>query len=218
MGTETTRVSSYAQFEGYKDSAGTMYPYASAVNNLVTGLTTAVNASSLVNLVSGLTTAVNASSLVNLVSGLVTGVKASALNDIISGVTVSAGQINFATGYPASAAYAASATTAQGAASASYAASAGTLSGVTVTAATLNKLQYAASSHKIAYGSAVMAAGSSIVSMADNGITTCAFFLATPQNSCIMSVTFTSTSATIVMASGAGVVTAGVAHWMAVND
>ena len=94
MATDTTRVSSYAQFEGYKDSAGTMYPYASAVNNLVTGLTTAVNASSLVNLVSGLTTAVNASSLVNLVSGLTTGVAASALTANISGLTIGAAILN----------------------------------------------------------------------------------------------------------------------------
>jgi hypothetical protein len=129
MATDTTRVSSYAQFEGYKDSAGT----------LMSATFTRLN---------------------------------SALADT---------------------------------------------SGLTATAATLNKIQYAATSHKVAYGSAVMAAGSSIVSMADNGITTCAFFLATPQDSCVMSVTFAATSATIVMASGAGVVTAGVAHWMAVN-
>lgn len=98
MATETTRVSSYVRAEGFYDSAGTRYQYASAVNNLV----------------SGLTTAVNASSLVNLVSGLVTGVKASALNDIISGVTVSAGQINTVTGFPSSAAYAVSAGTLSG--------------------------------------------------------------------------------------------------------
>ena len=97
-----------------------------------------------------------------------------------------------------------------------YKDSAGTL--LTPSFTNLNGVQYAATSHKIAYGSAVMTSGSSTVSMADNGITTCAFFLATPQNSCVMSVTFASTSATIVMASGAGVVTAGVAHWMAVND
>ena len=83
MSTETTRVSSYAQFEGYKDSAGTMYQYASAVNNLVSGLTTAVNASSLVNLVSGLTTSVDASALKANVSGLTAG--AAVLNAVLYG-------------------------------------------------------------------------------------------------------------------------------------
>jgi hypothetical protein len=96
MSTETTRVSSYVRAEGFKDSAGTMYQYASAVNNLVSGLTTAVNASSLVNLVSGLTTAVNASSLVNLVSGLTTSVDASALKANISGLTAGAAMLNAA--------------------------------------------------------------------------------------------------------------------------
>ena len=210
---ETDRTSAYLRTEGYYDSAGTRYQYASAVNNLVSGLTTAVNASSLVNLVSGLTTAVNASSLVNLVSGLVTGVKASALNDIISGVTVSAGQINNATGFPASAAYSVSA---------AYAVSAGTLSGVTVTAGTINKLQYAASAHKIAYGSAVVTAGSSTVSMADQGITTLVYFLAFPQGSCVSYVTLTGatgSNATIIAVSGGAAVTAGVpVNWMAINN
>jgi hypothetical protein len=57
--------------------------------------------------------------------GNLLNVSFSAINDSLSGITVSAGQINYSTGFPASCAYAVSALTAQGAASASYAASAG---------------------------------------------------------------------------------------------
>ena len=55
MATDTTRVSSYARYEGYYDSAGTMYQYASAVNNAISGLATGVDASALNANVSGLT-------------------------------------------------------------------------------------------------------------------------------------------------------------------
>ena len=55
MSTETTRVSSYVRAEGFYDSAGTMYQYASAVNNAVSGLATGVDASALNANVSGLT-------------------------------------------------------------------------------------------------------------------------------------------------------------------
>jgi hypothetical protein len=47
MATDTTRVSSYVRAEGFYDSAGTMYQYASAVNNAVSGLVTSVDASAL---------------------------------------------------------------------------------------------------------------------------------------------------------------------------
>lgn len=155
MATETTRVSSYIRSEGFVDSAGTRYQYASAVNNLVSGLIASANYTNMNDLFSGLATAVRGTALTNLVSGLVTGVNASTLNDCISGITVSAGQLNFASGYPASAAYAASAgtaanattaataaaaTTALAAASASYAASAGTLSGLTANASAINNV------------------------------------------------------------------------------
>jgi hypothetical protein len=215
MGTETTRVSSYMRSEGYYDSAGTMYKNASAVNNVV----------------SGLTTAVNASSLVNLVSGLVTSVCASALNDIISGVTVSAGQINYATGFPASCAFAASATTAQGAlsattaarattanaaASASYAASAGTLSGVTVTAGTINALMYSTAAHKSVYGSTAITA-SATIGVTALGLTTLAAFVYTKTVSCIDYMSFATTGVVISLMSGATAAT-GTIYFIAVND
>jgi hypothetical protein len=201
MATDTTRVSSYAQFEGYKDSAGTMYPYASAVNNLVTGLTTAVNASSLVNLVSGLTTSVNASSLVNLVSGLVTGVNASALNDMVSGATVSAGQLNYATSFPASAA---------------YAVSAGTLSGVTATAGRINALIYSTAAHKSVYGSTAITA-SATIGVTALGLTTLAAFVYTKTVSCIDYMAFATTGVVISLMSGATAAT-GTIYFMAIND
>ena len=179
MATETTRVSSYMRSEGFLDSAGTRYQNASAVNNLV----------------SGLTTSVNASSLVNLVSGLATGVNASSLNDIISGLTVSAGQLNFASGFPASAAYAvsagtaanattaataAAATTALAAASASYAASAGALSGVSAVATEINTLLYG-TKYKTYFGSTI-ASDTVVVSTVTNmGISTALFAFVTPQ-------------------------------------
>ncbi len=131
MSTETTRVSSYVRAEGFYDSAGTMYQYASAVNNLISGLIASANYSNVNDLMSGLATGVRGTALTNLVSGLTTGVNASTLINAISGLTVSAGQLNFASGFPASAAYAvsagtaANATTAVTAAAASYAASAG---------------------------------------------------------------------------------------------
>jgi protoheme ferro-lyase len=91
-------------------------------------------------------------------------------------------------------------------------------SGLTATAATLNKLQYAATSHKIAFGTVTMVTGNVVVSMADNGITTCAFFLVSPQASCTTYATASTGSATVYMASGGANVTGAVAHWMAVND
>ena len=131
MATDTTRVSSYAQYEGYKDSAGTMYQYASAVNNLVSGLTASANYVALNRVFSGLTASCEASQINNLFSGLASTVTAG----MITGYTLRAATADAAATSlaAASATYAVSASTAQAAlrattadaaASASYAASA----------------------------------------------------------------------------------------------
>lgn len=200
------------------DSAGTLYPNASAVNNLVSGLTTSVAASAMVNLVSGLVTGVNASSLNNLVSGLTTGVAASALNYAISGISVSAGQLNYATGYPASCAYAASATTAQGAASASYAASAGTLSGVTSTPAMINAMLYASARYKVAFGSALATDVVVMTSVTNLGMSTALFAQVTPHSTGIIAgAVATQTGIQWMIATHAGTATQAVVDYLVIG-
>jgi hypothetical protein len=203
MATDTTRVSSYAQFEGYKDSAGTMYPYASAVNNLISGLTASANYTYVNSVFSGLTASCQASQLNNIFSGLAS--------------TVTAGMI---TGYVLRAATADAASTALAAASASYAASAGALSGVTATAGRINALMYSTASHKVVYGSAPVT-GTTTMTVSSLGLTTLSTFLYTKSVSCIDYVTITGVAATsnivVTFASGAGAAT-GTIYYMAVND
>lgn len=195
---ETTRVSSYIQGEGYKDSAGTMYPYASAVNNLFSGITASANASMISNVFSGLAS------------------------------TITAGQLNGATSYAASCAYAttalaaatslaaASATYAVSATTAAYAASAGALSGVTVTAGTINAAQYSTAAHKFVYGSTAITA-SATIGITALGLTTLAAFVYTKTVSCTDYMAFTTTGVVISLMSGATAAT-GTVYYVAVND
>lgn len=88
-------------------------------------------------------------------------------------------------------------------------------------ASTVAKLQYAATAHFVAYGSAVVTAGSSTINMSSADITTLAYFYATPRGSCDFFVTVTGSTGsnvTIEAVSGGAAVTAGIAvNWMAVN-
>ncbi|MDD5239913.1 MAG: hypothetical protein PHH61_05660 [Candidatus Nanoarchaeia archaeon] len=205
MGTETTRVSSYFRSEGLLDSAGTRYQNASAVNLLVSGLTTGITASALNNVFSGITASANASMISNLFSGLAS--------------TVTAGMI---TGYALRAATADAATTALAAstslaaASASYAASAGTLSGVTATAGRINALMYSTAAHKSVYGSTAITA-SATIGVTALGLTTLAAFVYTKTVSCTDYMTFTTTGVVVSLMSGATAAT-GTIYFMAVND
>lgn len=199
MATETTRVSSYAQFEGYKDSAGTLYQYASAVNNLVSGLTASANYAAMNRVFSGLTASCVASQVNNLFSGLAS--------------TVTAGMI---TGYTLRAATADAAATALAAASASYAASAGTLSGVTATAGRINALQYSTAAHKFVYGSTAITA-SATIGVTALGLTTLAAFVYTKTVSCTDYMTFATTGVIISLMSGTTAATGSI-YFMAIND
>jgi hypothetical protein len=203
MATDTTRVSSYVRAEGFYDSAGTMYQYASAVNNLVSGLTASANYLAMNRVFSGLTASCVASQINNLFSGLAS--------------TVSAGMI---TGYTLRAATADAAATSLAAASASYAASAGTLSGVTATAGRINALQYSTASHKVVYGSSPVT-GTATINVASLGLTTLSTFIYTKSVSCMDYVTITGIAATsnivVTFASG-GAAATGTIYYMAVND
>jgi hypothetical protein len=84
MGVETTRVSSYLRAEGFYDSANTRYTYASAVNNLISGLTASVNATYLNNVFSGLSASANASMINNIFSGLASTVTAGLITSYVA--------------------------------------------------------------------------------------------------------------------------------------
>ncbi len=180
MGTETTRVSSYIRSEGFLDSAGTRYQNASAVNLLVSGLTTSITASALNNVFSGITASANASQISNLFSGLASTVTAGLVTSYVARAVTADAALAATT-----AATAAAATTALAAASASYAASAGALSGLTATMAQVNALLYG-TKYKVAFGSA-LATDVAVMSCVTNcGISTALFALVTPHTTGII--------------------------------
>jgi len=169
MSTDTTRVSSYVRAEGFYDSAGTMYQYASAVNNLVSGLTASANYTAMNRVFSGLTASCVATQINNLFSGLASTVSAG----MITGYTLRAATADAAT-------TALAATTSLAAASASYAASAGTLSGVSATPAQLNTLLYG-TKYKVAFGSTVATDAVVMTSVTNCGLSTALYVFVNPQ-------------------------------------
>jgi hypothetical protein len=80
----------------------------------------------------------------------------------LSGLTATAGQLNYATSYPASA---------------SYAVSAGALSGVTVTAGQINNILYGTALFKYAIGSVLASNGMTM----SHGLTSALYCIVSPQ-------------------------------------
>ncbi len=202
MATETTRVSSYVRSEGFLDSAGTRYAYASAVNNLVSGLTASANSTYVNNMFSGLTASANASMINNLFSGLAS--------------TVTAGMI---TGYTLRSATSDAAATALAAASASYAASAGTLSGVTATPAQINTLLYGSAKYKVVFGSALATDVVIMTSVTALGLATALFVQVTPHTTGIIAgAVATQTGIQWMIATHAGTATQAVVDYMVIGN
>jgi len=150
------------------------------------------------------------SAINNAVSGLVTAIDASALN-LLSGLTVTAGQINYSTSFPASAAYAASANYAVSAATAGYSVTAGELSGVTVTAGHLNNILYGSTMLKYAIGSTLASDGMIL----SHGLNTGLFAMCNAQSSGIMANCLVSaTGVQFFIMNSSGINTSSILTWI----